>query len=66
MGCGGGDEWLCCVCASVRRVPKRRALRPHLGSSLALARSQGVRLVTFDAGVHALADGHDVELLTAL
>jgi uncharacterized protein len=33
---------------------------------LALARRRGVRLVTFDAGVRTLAEGHDVELLTAL
>lgn len=31
---------------------------------VALARRQGVRLVTFDAGVAALAGGRDVELLT--
>lgn len=41
----------------------RQVTDAHL---LALARRQGVRLVTFDAGVLALADGHDVELLTAL
>lgn len=32
---------------------------------LALARRHGLRLVTFDTGIHALAGGHDVELLTA-
>jgi toxin-antitoxin system PIN domain toxin len=31
-----------------------------------LARRNGMRLVTFDAGVLALADRRDVELLTAL
>jgi hypothetical protein len=30
-----------------------------------LARRRGVRLVTFDAGIVALARGRDVELLTA-
>jgi uncharacterized protein len=33
---------------------------------LTLARRRSVRLVTFDAGVLALAEGRDVELLTAL
>jgi uncharacterized protein len=33
---------------------------------VALARRNGMRVVTFDAGVHALADGRDVELLRAL
>jgi hypothetical protein len=32
---------------------------------LALARRHGTRLVTFDAGIAALAEGHDVELLVA-
>ncbi len=32
---------------------------------LTLARRRGVRLVTFDAGIVHLADGRDVELLTA-
>jgi predicted nucleic acid-binding protein len=41
----------------------RRVTDAHL---LALARRPGVRLVTFDAAVLALTDGHDVELLTAL
>jgi len=41
----------------------RQVTDAHL---LALARRQGVHLVTFDAGALALADGHDVELLTAL
>ena len=41
----------------------RQVTDAHL---LALARRQGVRLVTFDAGVLALADRHNVELLTAL
>jgi toxin-antitoxin system PIN domain toxin len=41
----------------------RQVTDAHL---LALARRHGVRLVTFDTGVLALADGHDVELLTAL
>jgi predicted nucleic acid-binding protein len=41
----------------------RQVTDAHL---LALARRQGERLITFDAGVLALADGHDVELLTAL
>ena len=41
----------------------RQVTDAHL---LALARRQGVRLVTFDAAALALADGHDVELLTAL
>jgi uncharacterized protein len=33
---------------------------------LTLARRRGMRLVTFDAAVHVLAGGHDVELLTTL
>jgi uncharacterized protein len=41
----------------------RQVTDAHL---LSLARRQGVRLVTFDAGVLALAGGHEVELLTAL
>jgi predicted nucleic acid-binding protein len=41
----------------------RQVTDAHL---LALARRQGVRLLTFDAGVLTLAEGHDVELLTAL
>lgn len=32
---------------------------------LTLARRNAIRLVTFDAGIDALADGSDVELLTA-
>ncbi len=47
-------------------VPKlhghRQVTDAHL---LTLARRRGVRLVTFDAGLLALAQGHDVELLTA-
>ncbi|MGH2946139.1 MAG: TA system VapC family ribonuclease toxin [Solirubrobacteraceae bacterium] len=41
----------------------RQVTDAHL---LALARRRGVPLITFDAGVLTLADGHDVELLTAL
>jgi toxin-antitoxin system PIN domain toxin len=41
----------------------RQVTDAHL---LALARRQGVRLVTFDAGVFALAEGHGVELLAVL
>jgi toxin-antitoxin system PIN domain toxin len=41
----------------------RQVTDAHL---LTLARRQGVRLVTFDAGVLALAEGHDVEVLTVL
>ena len=33
---------------------------------LTLARRRGARLVTFDAGIVALAEGRDVELLTAV
>ena len=48
-------------------VPKlsghRQVTDAHL---LTLVRRRGVRLVTFDAGVLALAERHDVELLTAL
>jgi predicted nucleic acid-binding protein len=32
---------------------------------LTLARRQGTRLVTFDSGASALAEGRDVELLVA-
>lgn len=41
----------------------RRVTDAHL---LALARRHAARLATFDAGVHALAGGADVELLRAL
>ena len=48
-------------------VPKlhghRQVTDAHL---LTLARRRGVRLVTFDAGLVALAHGRDVELLTAV
>lgn len=40
----------------------RQVTDAHL---LTLARRSGMRLVTFDAGIRALADGRDVELLTA-
>lgn len=41
----------------------RQVTDAHL---LTLARRSGMRLVTFDAGIRTLADGRDVELLTAL
>jgi len=41
----------------------RQVTDAHL---LTLARRRGVPLVTFDAGVLTLANGHDVELLSAL
>jgi len=41
----------------------RQVTDAHL---LTLARRSGVRLVTFDTGIPDLADGRDVELLTAL
>ncbi len=41
----------------------RQVTDAHL---LTLARRRGMRLVTFDAAVHVLARGHDVELLTTL
>ncbi|OBI42344.1 type II toxin-antitoxin system VapC family toxin [Mycobacterium sp. E796] len=41
----------------------RQVTDAHL---LALARRRGVRLVTFDAAIVTLANGRDVELLTAL
>lgn len=41
----------------------RQVTDAHL---VALARRQGMRLVTFDRGVLTLAGGRDVELLTAL
>jgi toxin-antitoxin system PIN domain toxin len=44
-------------------VGHRQVTDAHL---LALARRQGARLVTFDAGVAKLADGRDVVLLSAL
>lgn len=40
----------------------RQVTDAHL---LTLARRQGVRLVTFDAALVALADGRDIELLTS-
>ncbi len=47
-------------------VPSMRGHRQVTDAHLlTLARRRGVRVVTFDAGVHALADGSDVELLTA-
>lgn len=48
-------------------VPKMSGYR-HVTDAhlLTLARRQGVRLVTFDAGVLTLAEGRHVELLTAL
>jgi uncharacterized protein len=36
------------------------------GHLLTLARRRGTRVVTFDTAMLALAEGHDVELLTAL
>ncbi len=44
-------------------VGHRQVTDAHL---LTLARRHGVRLVTFDAGIVALAQGRDVELLTTL
>lgn len=41
----------------------RQVTDAHL---LTLARRSGMRLVTFDAGIRALAQGRDVELLSAL
>jgi toxin-antitoxin system PIN domain toxin len=41
----------------------RQVTDAHL---LALARRRGIRLVTFDAGLLALAEGRDVEVLRAL
>jgi toxin-antitoxin system PIN domain toxin len=41
----------------------RQVTDAHL---LTLARRSGVRLVTFDTGIPTLAEGRDVELLTAL
>jgi uncharacterized protein len=50
--------------ADVPRIAGHRQVTDaHL---LALARRRDMRLVTFDAGVLALADASDVELLTAL
>ncbi len=44
-------------------VGHRQVTDAHL---LTLARRRGVCLVTFDAAIVALANGRDVELLTAL
>lgn len=44
-------------------VGHRQVTGAHL---LALGRRRGMRVVTFDAGLAALADGQDVELLTVL
>jgi toxin-antitoxin system PIN domain toxin len=44
-------------------VGHRQVTDAHL---LALARRRGGRLVTFDTGILALADGRDVELLSVL
>lgn len=41
----------------------RQVTDAHL---LTLARRHGMRLVTFDSGILAMADGRDVEVLTAL
>ena len=46
-----------------RIVGHRQVTDAHL---LALARRHGVRLVTFDSALLALAEGRDVELLSAL
>jgi len=50
-----------------RDVPKmaghRQVTDAHL---LTLARRRGARVVTFDSGLHTLAQGRDVELLTVL
>jgi toxin-antitoxin system PIN domain toxin len=46
-----------------RMTGHRQVTDAHL---LTLARRRGVRLVTFDAGILAMADGRDVEVLTAL
>jgi toxin-antitoxin system PIN domain toxin len=47
-------------------VPSMRGHRQVTDAHLlTLARRRGVRIVTFDAGVHALAGKSDVELLTA-
>jgi toxin-antitoxin system PIN domain toxin len=46
-------------------VPNVRGHRQVTDAHLVtLARRVGTRLVTFDAGVHAFADGHGVELLS--
>jgi predicted nucleic acid-binding protein len=42
-------------------VGHRQVTDAHI---LTLARRRGMRLVTFDAAVHVLAGGYDVELLT--
>ena len=52
------------VDADVPRMSGHRQVTD--GHLLALARRHGMRIVTFDAGLHALADGEDVELLTLL
>jgi predicted nucleic acid-binding protein len=44
-------------------IGHRQVTDAHL---LTLARRHEVRLVTFDAGAHALDQGRDVELLTVL
>ena len=49
-----------------RMTGHRQVTDAHLVAGLRLARRRGVRLVTFDAGLHTLAGGRDVELLTAL
>jgi len=53
------------VSAGDRDVPAiagyRQVTDAHL---LTLARRRGVRLVTFDASIMAMSDGHDVEVLT--
>ena len=46
-----------------RMTSHRQVADAHL---LTLARRRGVRLLTFDAGLVALAEGRDVELLTRL
>jgi uncharacterized protein len=55
------------VSASDSDVPAiagyRQVTDAHL---LTLARRRGVRLVTFDASILAIGDGHDVEVLTTL
>ncbi len=49
--------------ADVPRIARHRQVTD--AQLLTLARRHGIRLVTFDAGIVALAEGRDVELLTA-
>jgi predicted nucleic acid-binding protein len=55
------------VSASDSDVPAIAGYRQVTDAQLlTLARRRGIRMVTFDASILAISDGHDVEVLTTL